>query len=65
MKIIRFLKWIEWISKIAIGWCCYRLFMATEGPIGKSAMSYWILSWAGFYAYDTGFDDFLARTNNG
>ena len=39
--------------------------MATEGPIGKSAMSYWILSWAGFYAYDTGFDDFLARTNNG
>ena len=56
------IKLIEWSFKIAIGWCCYRLFMATDKPIKK--ISDFILSWAGFYAYDTGFDDFIDRTNN-
>jgi hypothetical protein len=54
----------EWSAKMILGWCCHTWFMNTSEPLKLTPIESWALSWAGFYAYDTGFDDWLTRTPN-
>lgn len=54
-------KHIEWTAKMLLGWVCNRGLLLTSEPLAFSAMYLWLLSWAGFYAYDTGFNDYIHR----
>jgi hypothetical protein len=51
---------IEWAIKMALGWCCYQWWLYCDLlPMGK--IGRWAMSWGGFYAFDTGFDDYFCR----
>lgn len=57
-------KRAEWFSKIMLGWCCHTWFMLKSEPLKLTPLESWALSWAGFYAFDIGFKDWLMRTHN-
>jgi hypothetical protein len=40
----------EYICKMALGWMCYRIVMIRYTDNG------FVLGWAGFYAFDDGFE---------
>jgi hypothetical protein len=60
----RLVRRAEWSAKMILGWCCHTWFMNTSEPLKLTPIESWALSLAGFYAYDTGFDDWLTRTPN-
>ena len=51
-------KHIEWFAKMILGWVCYTWFMR-KSEIKMTTLELWALSWAGFYAFDTGFENWL------
>ena len=53
----------EWLTKMALGLACYWpvMWWPWWARTSKNKVFMWALSWAGFYAHDTGFDDWLRR----
>jgi len=51
---------ICYLTKMMLGWICYQTFMRLPAKIlhKRRLLHDFLLSWAGFYAYDTGFDDY-------
>lgn len=48
--------------KLIIGFLCYLMVMIWLHPWNdQNKFFMWLLSWSGFYVYDTGFNDFSKR----
>ena len=49
----------EWIAKMLLGWMCYWpvLWWPWHARSSNSRIFMWALSWAGFYAYGAGFEE--------
>lgn len=50
------MKRIEYAAKMALGFLCYHLWITLRVPPTD-----FVMGWAGFYGYDDGFDNWLAR----
>ena len=49
---------VKWMIRMAVGAVAYQTWKAIGSPEGKFGL--WLLSHAGFYAFDTGFADYRA-----
>ena len=49
----------EWMAKMLLGWVCYWpvLWLPWHARSSNSRLFMWALSWAGFYAYGAGFEE--------
>lgn len=49
----------EWMAKMLLGWVCYWpvLWWPWHARSSNSRLFMWALSWAGFYAYGAGFEE--------
>ena len=50
---------LSYLTKMLLGWPCFHLWMVASEYLydnGPRWLYDWLLSWAGFYAYDMGFD---------
>lgn len=49
----------EWMAKMVLGWMCYWpvLWWPWHARLSNSRIFMWALSWAGFYAYGAGFEE--------
>lgn len=52
---------IEWVCRMALGAVAYAIWCGIGSPI-KGAFSLWLLSHAGFFAFDTGYADYARRS---
>ncbi len=51
--------------RLALGWACYHVFVGLPLlPIKYRAVQ-WLVSWAGFYAHDDGYENLCARAAAG
>ncbi len=50
------MKRIEWLLKMTLGWMCYWPIISMKRWNSGSRLNMWMLSWAGFYAHDVGFE---------
>ena len=57
-------SFIKYAAQMTVGWLCFWLFMAAPDLILDNEYFHdLILPHAGFYAYDTGFEDHIRRKN--
>lgn len=56
----------EWMAKMALGWLCYWpvLWCPWHAMSSNSKVFMLALSWAGFYAYDAGFNEWRQRKSS-
>jgi hypothetical protein len=63
-RVKRLPKYIEWKAYMTLGWICNQWIMRKSDPIELTPLTEWALAWAGFYSYDTGFDDWFELCEN-
>lgn len=58
---------VRWLTKYGLGLLCYWYILAFPWPSQSSRnhLFMWALSWAGFYAHDSGFADWKRRCSSG
>ncbi|MDX9894323.1 MAG: hypothetical protein RBS34_02690 [Desulfofustis sp.] len=52
---------VRWLAGMALGLACYRVVLLLPVFDPASRWYGWLLSWAGFYAHDTGFNGWRER----
>lgn len=51
----------QYRMRLALGWACFHTLMRLPLlPIKYRAVQ-WLISWAGFYAHDDGYENYCAR----